>query len=66
MSNIDTLLKIQDKTEQLISAYEQRISTLEEQNQIISADLESALKLLEAYDKMRAIRLRKLFFYSEQ
>ena len=66
MSNIDTLLKIQDKTEQLIDAYEQRINTLEEQNQLLSEALESALKLLEAYDKMRAIRLRKLFFYSEQ
>lgn len=65
MANVETLLKIQDKTEQLTRVYKERISTLEEQNQLLSEALESAMKLLEAYDKIRAIRLRKLFFYQE-
>ena len=65
MNNIEALLKVQELNVRLCEAYEDRINTLEQQNQSLSEALEAALRLLEAYDKMRAIRLRKLFFYSE-
>jgi hypothetical protein len=61
--NTNDLLKLQELTDSLNAAYEKRINTLEEQNELLTEALNSALPLLEAYDKMRAIRLRKLFFY---
>lgn len=64
MIDLESLLKLEALNEQLRAAYEKRINTLEEQNQLLSEALDAALTLLEAYDKMRAIRLRKLFFYS--